>query len=35
MGKVDRIDEYGIISSITGEYTHKLQTISRISSLEE
>jgi len=21
--KVDRIDEYGIISSITGEYTHK------------
>ncbi|HOG04681.1 MAG: NlpC/P60 family protein [Paludibacter sp.] len=33
--KVDRIDEYGIISSITGEYTHKLQTISRISSLEE
>ncbi|HQB28474.1 MAG TPA: C40 family peptidase [Paludibacter sp.] len=28
--KVDRIDERGIISSITAEYTHKLQTIRRI-----
>jgi len=33
--KIERIDERGIISSITNEYTHRLQTIRRILLSDE